>query len=187
MRKVATIVSLIFCLLLAPGFTGASDLTKVSLVPQWIPQAQFAGYMVALEKGFYREAGLDLTLLRGGPDNPTFESAPRRPSNILHRLGFCGNTDSIIGIAGNQYRAGCSAFSPYADCQETERDQICRRFGREKNRSVGRQFPGSAHGFLSKIRSRALLLCPLQLVLICFLKMRSMPYQQCGTTSITSS
>ena len=74
MLKAATIVSFIFCLLLAPGFTGASDLTKVSLVPQWIPQAQFAGYMVALEKGFYRDAGLDLTLLRGGPDNPTFRA-----------------------------------------------------------------------------------------------------------------
>src|SRR5690606_16100108 len=38
----------------------------------WIPQAQFAGYMMALEKGFYREAGIDLDLLDGGPGNPPF-------------------------------------------------------------------------------------------------------------------
>jgi NitT/TauT family transport system substrate-binding protein len=49
-------------------------LKKVSLAPQWIPQAQFAGYMVALEKGFYREAGLDMTLLVGGPGKPPFVS-----------------------------------------------------------------------------------------------------------------
>jgi NitT/TauT family transport system substrate-binding protein len=48
-------------------------LKPISLVPQWIPQAQFAGYMVALEKGFYREAGLDLTLLPGGPGKPPFQ------------------------------------------------------------------------------------------------------------------
>ncbi|MDQ1238684.1 MAG: NitT/TauT family transport system substrate-binding protein [Thermodesulfobacteriota bacterium] len=48
-------------------------LKTVSLMPQWIPQAQFAGYMVALEKGFYREAGIDLTLLQGGPDKPPLE------------------------------------------------------------------------------------------------------------------
>ncbi len=33
----------------------------------WIPQSQFAGYMVAQDKGFYREAGMDLDLLCGGP------------------------------------------------------------------------------------------------------------------------
>ncbi|HTY23551.1 MAG TPA: ABC transporter substrate-binding protein [Desulfomonilaceae bacterium] len=47
-------------------------LKKASFCPAWIPQAQFAGYMVALEKGFYREAGLDLNLLVGGPEKPPF-------------------------------------------------------------------------------------------------------------------
>jgi NitT/TauT family transport system substrate-binding protein len=46
---------------------------EVSLIPHWIPQAQFAGYMIALEKGFYREAGLDLQLLRGGPGKEGFD------------------------------------------------------------------------------------------------------------------
>jgi NitT/TauT family transport system substrate-binding protein len=48
-------------------------LIKVSLLPHWIPQAQFAGHMVALEKGFYRDAGIDLTLMRGGPDKPPLD------------------------------------------------------------------------------------------------------------------
>ena len=32
-------------------------------VPQWTPQAQFAGYYAALDQGFYLEEGLDVTIL----------------------------------------------------------------------------------------------------------------------------
>ena len=35
---------------------------------QWVPQAQFAGYFAARDLGFYEEAGLDVTILDGGPD-----------------------------------------------------------------------------------------------------------------------
>lgn len=41
---------------------------KVNLILQWTPQAQFAGYFIAQEKGFYRKHGLDLTIISGGPD-----------------------------------------------------------------------------------------------------------------------
>ena len=44
----------------------ADDEVKLQL--QWVTQAQFAGYYVALEKGFYDEEGLDVTVLPGGPD-----------------------------------------------------------------------------------------------------------------------
>jgi NitT/TauT family transport system substrate-binding protein len=36
-------------------------------VLQWSPQAQFAGYYLALEQGFYRERGLDVEIIPGGP------------------------------------------------------------------------------------------------------------------------
>ena len=35
---------------------------------QWVPQAQFAGYFAAKDLGIYEEAGLEVTLLDGGPD-----------------------------------------------------------------------------------------------------------------------
>ena len=41
---------------------------SVILQLQWFPQAQFAGYYVALEKGWYAEEGLDVTIRAGGPD-----------------------------------------------------------------------------------------------------------------------
>ena len=32
----------------------------VTLVLKWLPQAQFAGYYVALKKGYYAKEGIDL-------------------------------------------------------------------------------------------------------------------------------
>jgi NitT/TauT family transport system substrate-binding protein len=51
----------------APGSSTAAK-TKVSLQLQWFPQAQFAGYFAALDKGFYGEEGLDVTILPGAVD-----------------------------------------------------------------------------------------------------------------------
>ncbi len=38
-------------------------LTKVSFCPQYLPQAQFAGFYVAKAKGFYEKKGLDVTII----------------------------------------------------------------------------------------------------------------------------
>lgn len=43
----------------------AADLT---LQLNWLPGAQSAGYFVAQDQGFYRDEGLTLTILPGGPD-----------------------------------------------------------------------------------------------------------------------
>ncbi len=41
---------------------------EVTLQLKWVTQAQFAGYYVALDKGFYEEEDLDVTIKPGGPD-----------------------------------------------------------------------------------------------------------------------
>ncbi|MEM6694984.1 MAG: ABC transporter substrate-binding protein [Pseudomonadota bacterium] len=51
---------------LSVGAAQAAD--EVTLQLKWVTQAQFAGYYVALEKGFYEEEGLDVTIKPGGPD-----------------------------------------------------------------------------------------------------------------------
>ena len=40
----------------------------VTLQLKWVTQAQFAGYYVALDKGFYSEEDLNVTIKPGGPD-----------------------------------------------------------------------------------------------------------------------
>ena len=48
--------------------TAAHAAEKVTLQLKWVTQAQFAGYYVAKENGYYGEAGLDVTINAGGPD-----------------------------------------------------------------------------------------------------------------------
>jgi len=49
------------------AFAAQAD-SDVTLQLKWVTQAQFAGYYVALDKGFYDEEGLDVTIKPGGPD-----------------------------------------------------------------------------------------------------------------------
>jgi NitT/TauT family transport system substrate-binding protein len=53
-------------LLLGGGVAEAAD--ELTLQLKWVTQAQFAGYYVAKDKGFYDEVDLDVTILPGGPD-----------------------------------------------------------------------------------------------------------------------
>lgn len=43
-------------------FSAALSAQKMTFVAHWIPQAQFAGYYVALQKGFYAGEGLDVDI-----------------------------------------------------------------------------------------------------------------------------
>ncbi len=43
-------------------FLSDVDAQQIVFTPQWLPQSQFAGYYVALEKGFYKQAGLDVVI-----------------------------------------------------------------------------------------------------------------------------
>ncbi|HMM81716.1 MAG TPA: ABC transporter substrate-binding protein [Terrimesophilobacter sp.] len=55
-----------------PGGGGSSSnsgaLTPVTLQLQWFAQAQFSGYYAAVDQGFYKDEGLDVTLKEGGAD-----------------------------------------------------------------------------------------------------------------------
>ncbi|MDQ2088835.1 ABC transporter substrate-binding protein [Marimonas arenosa] len=53
---------------MAFGATMAQAADDVTLQLKWVTQAQFAGYYVAADKGFYEEEGLNVTIKPGGPD-----------------------------------------------------------------------------------------------------------------------
>ena len=60
-------------LLLAAGALAASSIQawaadKVTLQLKWVTQAQFAGYYVAKDKGYYEAEGIDIEIKPGGPD-----------------------------------------------------------------------------------------------------------------------
>jgi PAS domain S-box-containing protein len=58
-------------IILLPVFCSAipaQALEKATIQLKWLHHFQFAGYYAALEKGFYRQAGLDVTIREGGPN-----------------------------------------------------------------------------------------------------------------------
>ena len=65
MRRMTMILA---ALTMGLAATAAHAAEKVTLQLKWVTQAQFAGYYVAKDKGFYDEAGLDVTINAGGPD-----------------------------------------------------------------------------------------------------------------------
>jgi NitT/TauT family transport system substrate-binding protein len=50
----------LMCLMLAAFMPSFAQ--QITFTPQWTPQSQCAGYYAALELGFYREAGIDVTI-----------------------------------------------------------------------------------------------------------------------------
>ncbi len=69
-RAFLTVTTVAILVLSACTATSPSpgEMTPVRVQLQWAPQAQFAGYFAAKEKGFYADEGLDVEIVPGGPD-----------------------------------------------------------------------------------------------------------------------
>jgi len=66
-RKRLGVISLAVGLMAAACSSGTTALKPIKFQLQWVAQAQFAGYYAALDQNYYKDAGLDVTLLLGGP------------------------------------------------------------------------------------------------------------------------
>lgn len=76
-------VLLVFALALsAAAVCGGEDLKTISFIPQWSPQAQFAGYYVAHERGIYKKHGLDVNIIQGGAHKPSSEILEKGEADI---------------------------------------------------------------------------------------------------------
>jgi ABC-type nitrate/sulfonate/bicarbonate transport system substrate-binding protein len=51
-----------------PSLSRAQDLTPFTMQAAWVNDAEFMGYFVGMENGYYAEEGLELNYLSGGPD-----------------------------------------------------------------------------------------------------------------------
>jgi len=92
---------LLFCLILAnmlcmpPALAESNEEVKVQLA--WRHQFEFAGFYAALQQGFYKEVGLDVTLLEGGPGITCNEAT-------LQKVNYCNAFGSVVRnrIAGEK-------------------------------------------------------------------------------------
>jgi NitT/TauT family transport system substrate-binding protein len=62
-------IGLVAAAALGLGVGSALAADPVTLQLKWVTQAQFAGYYVAKDKGFYTDENLDVTIKPGGPDS----------------------------------------------------------------------------------------------------------------------
>ncbi|ACD95740.1 ABC transporter substrate-binding protein [Trichlorobacter lovleyi] len=68
LRQISALMLFVLCYApWSPAGAVETALKKASLMPLWSPQAQFAGYYVALDKGIYARHGIDLKILKAGP------------------------------------------------------------------------------------------------------------------------
>jgi NitT/TauT family transport system substrate-binding protein len=110
-RPAILIASLLLTLLLAapavagrPQTAAPSPLTKASFITQWVPQAQFAGYYVALAKGFYRQQGLELQIIDGGPERSSAAWLRRGRADfsslwLVSALRLCDQGCEVVNLA----------------------------------------------------------------------------------------
>ncbi len=116
MKSLGSVLILLLTAALLSGCAGpatpaAAELTPVTLQLQWVTQAQFAGYYVALDKGWYKEEGLDVSIIPGGPDQSSVDlvSAGTRDfgTALLADLAVAVQDGKpVVGIAQIQQKNG---------------------------------------------------------------------------------
>ena len=74
-----------------PAAPSAPALTPVSIQADWYAEAEEGGNYQALARGFYREAGLDVNILNGGPGGFPFQKVASGSANFA-----LGRSDDII-------------------------------------------------------------------------------------------
>ena len=78
MRKMRMIV--LTMMLAAVSVVCRAQKETIVFTPQWTAQAQFAGYYVAQEKGFYREAGVDVKIVHPSVTQPAMDRIRKNES-----------------------------------------------------------------------------------------------------------
>jgi NitT/TauT family transport system substrate-binding protein len=68
-----------------------NGLTKITLQADWYPQPEHGGFYTALAKGYYKDEGLDMTILPGGP----YISVEKQVSAGSAQFGM-GSSDKVL-------------------------------------------------------------------------------------------
>ncbi len=98
--------------MLAAGAAHADD--KVTLQLKWVTQAQFAGYYVAKDKGFYKQEGLDVTIKPGGPDVAPEQVLAGGGADVVVDWMPAALAAREKGAADGQHRPAVQALRPRA-------------------------------------------------------------------------
>lgn len=103
-----------FLLLLLPLQLSAQ--TRIVFTPQWTAQSQFAGYYVALEKGFYKSAGLDVEIVHPSASSPAVNRIKNGSSDIvsmqlLNAMSEVSNGLELVNLMQTSQHSGMQVIS----------------------------------------------------------------------------
>jgi len=80
------------------SFPNEKEPVEISFLPHWQPQAQFPGYYIALEKGFYKDNGLKVTIIPGGPTQPTIDNLKSGRADFISTFLTTGIESRASGL-----------------------------------------------------------------------------------------
>ncbi|MCY0096293.1 ABC transporter substrate-binding protein [Hoeflea ulvae] len=137
-------LTLALTMTLMAGAASAAD--KVTLQLKWVAQAQFAGYFVAKEKGFYDEAGLDVEIKPGGPDIAPEQVIAGGGADVIvdwmgGALAAREKGVGLVNIAQPYKKAGMQLVCPADGPVQTEEDF--------KGHTLGVWFYGNEYPFFA--------------------------------------
>ncbi|NCC45952.1 MAG: ABC transporter substrate-binding protein [Bacteroidia bacterium] len=75
-----------------------SQTSKITFAPQWLPQAQFAGYYVAQEQGFYKEAGIEVEIIHPSANIQATELLAQGKADIISLFLITGMSAKNGGL-----------------------------------------------------------------------------------------
>jgi NitT/TauT family transport system substrate-binding protein len=150
-HALATVAALALASGLFATQSAAQELTKASLRLKWLPQAQFAGFYVALAKGYYKAEGIDLTINPGGPNLLTENLV----ATGADTFGLSGGTDSVFAARDKGLPIVCVGvahqITPFIFV--TRKDGSVKTLQDFKGKTVTTWFTGANHvlnGMLAK-------------------------------------
>ena len=127
-------------------FTPAQAADPLMLQLKWLADAQSAGFFVAQAKGLYRQAGLDVTILPGGPDITPSEVLAAAKADVAvdwmpSALATRDKGAPLVNIAQIFQHSGLQLA-----CR---RDSGIRRPADFKGKKIGVWFAGNEYPFLA--------------------------------------
>jgi NitT/TauT family transport system substrate-binding protein len=103
----------------APRARAAAALKPVTMLLDWIYQGPNAGFMIARDKGFYREAGLEVSLTAGKGSGSTAQVVASKAAQIGFADGYVVGNSIAKGMAittvASIYRRNPAAMIVLAD------------------------------------------------------------------------
>jgi NitT/TauT family transport system substrate-binding protein len=128
-----------------------SPLKHVTMILDWLYQGPNAGFMLAHEKGFYQDAGLDVSITAGKGSASTAQLIASKASQIGFADGYVvGNGDAKgmnIKTIGSIYRRNPAAIMLFADSPiKTPKDLEGKTIAISAGSSVTQQFPAFCKG-----------------------------------------